>query len=361
MIYRLIITMGIVFAVITTLAQDNSLTVINRGNIETLGTALEIDFATAPDVAGEIASGWLRVSPDGLRVVTINLANDLLLWDTMSGELLDVYQVQAADGINANMLDAEWGDSSAWIHSIHTDGMGYQVAVYDLTTGEAQTISVPVPMGDMPVRVWTDNDPGMTWLEVTPGDSSQLPYVLQLDVTTGEIVQQLDSAPDTELDAIMRIGRMPAPLAVTSTEAGLAQLWNLEDGTQIGAVQVDGIPMFGHINGSAGRRLAWRDPASMGLNILDFESGVNQAVTVLNGTYYQALLLVPDASVIIGVNADLAPIVVAWDVATGELIDLGEYRTCGRTPDMVQISESGTTLVIGCDTGLDIWRIGSDM
>jgi hypothetical protein len=50
--------------------------------------------------------------------------------------------------------------------------------------------------------------------------------------------------------------------------------------------------------------------------------------------------------------------VVAWDVKTGERTILGEYRECNRPqPDMTRLSEDGTTLVIGCDTGLDIWRI----
>jgi hypothetical protein len=62
---------------------------------------------------------------------------------------------------------------------------------------------------------------------------------------------------------------------------------------------------------------------------------------------------------VIGVNIDLEPIIVAWDVASGERLDLGFYRECSRTPDMVQISEDGTTLAIGCDTGIDIWRVGA--
>ena len=61
----------------------------------------------------------------------------------------------------------------------------------------------------------------------------------------------------------------------------------------------------------------------------------------------------------LGVNIDLEPVVVAWDVASGKQTQLGTYRECSRTPDMVQVSEDGTTLVIGCDTGLDVWRIDS--
>ena len=70
------------------------------------------------------------------------------------------------------------------------------------------------------------------------------------------------------------------------------------------------------------------------------------------------LLLNSSASVIIGINVDLKPVVVAWNVVTGERIELGEYRSCDRQPDMVRLSVDDTTLVIGCDTGMDIWRVG---
>jgi hypothetical protein len=57
------------------------------------------------------------------------------------------------------------------------------------------------------------------------------------------------------------------------------------------------------------------------------------------------------------VDVDDEPVVVAWDVATGQQYHLGTYRQCNRPPDMARLSEDGTTLVIACDTGLDIWRV----
>jgi hypothetical protein len=80
-------------------------------------------------------------------------------------------------------------------------------------------------------------------------------------------------------------------------------------------------------------------------------------VAALDGAYAQAILLSPAADVILAVNLDLQPVVVAWDAATGTRYDLGEYRTCGRTPDMVRLSRDGSTLVIGCDTGFEWWRV----
>ena len=88
-----------------------------------------------------------------------------------------------------------------------------------------------------------------------------------------------------------------------------------------------------------------------------FETGNNRVVADIGGAYAQYHLLTADASAILVVNLDFAPEVFAWDVETGERHDLGEYRECERIPDKVALSADGTALVIGCDTGLDIWRV----
>lgn len=338
------------------IAQDY-FEIINHENVSRLESNLTIDFDDFVGDAGEIVSGWLRVSSDGQWIVSINRDNDLLVWNAVTGDLSARYRITGNDGLNANMLDVAWSDDNLTIHSLHTDGTAYTIGAYNLASDELISTVIPVITGDMPVRVWADINPDMTWVEVIPTNPSTLPYVLQLSLVDGHIQQQLVSAPEADRDAVMRIGRMPAPLAVTSTLDGLAQLWNLETGDLLTAVQVDDMPMFGHINGAAGRKLAWRDPASENLNLLDFELAENRLIAALDGVYYQALLVVPDGSVILGVNVDQAPIVRGWVVETGDMLELGAYRTCGRTPDMIQMSVDGTALVIGCDTGLDIWRI----
>ncbi len=339
----------------TTHAQDAD-PVITAANITQLQPAVQIDYATAPDDAGALESGWLRVSDDGSQVVTINRANDLLLWDTHTTALLDLYTIPGADGTNTNMLDIAWHPDSAAVHSLHTDGATYSVAAYNVVNAKLQIIQTPTA-DDRPVRVWPDADPALTWIEVMPADSSVVPYVMQLDMDSGEVIQQLDSAPEADPVSDARIGRMPAPLAVTASVDGLAQLWDLESGEQLSAVQVDSMPMFGHMNGASGRTLAWRDPMSEQLQLLDFTSGENALIAPLNGDYLQALLITPSEDVIVGVNVNAEPVIVAWRTADGERLSLGEYRDCTRTPDMVQISTDGTTLVIGCDTGLDVWRV----
>lgn len=80
-------------------------------------------------------------------------------------------------------------------------------------------------------------------------------------------------------------------------------------------------------------------------------------VARLDDDYINYILVSPEADVILGVHVGDEPIIAAWDVATGERTDLGAYRECSRTPDMARLSGDGTTVVVGCDTGLDIWRV----
>jgi hypothetical protein len=201
-----------------------------------------------------------------------------------------------------------------------------------------------------------------------PADSLVKPYILKLpsdpllelniqliEVNLNELETRL-VAPDTDPDAYLRIGRIEPPLAITVTETGLVKSWNLETGEVTATAELGEIPAMAAVN-AFGTQFAWRDAASTYLHLLDFETGINSVITSLGGTYLPFLLLSANADVIIGVNMGDEPNVVAWDVATGERIELGEYRTCNRQPDLVRLSRDGSTLVVGCDTGLDIWRI----
>jgi hypothetical protein len=140
----------------------------------------------------------------------------------------------------------------------------------------------------------------------------------------------------------------------------LVKRWNLEMDAPTATVELGSLPGVGQVNAS-GRYFVWGDAESTHLFLLDFETGENRLIAPLDGTYIPFLLLGVNADVAIGVNVGLEPTIVAWDTMTGERYDLGEYRTCNRQPDMVRLSRDGTTLVIGCDTGLDIWRITEDM
>ena len=212
---------------------------------------------------------------------------------------------------------------------------------------------------DSPISIWEDfttSLPPHYWLEVIPFDSAEDSYVIRLTYTEPDEIVKLPYAPATDSDAFVRIGRIPPPFAVTSSQEGVVKLWNLQTGEVTATAKVDSLPVFGQINAS-GSHLAWRNPDSQELHLLNFETGEDKLVANLDGEYIQFMFLTLDADVIIGVNVDFQPAVVAWDVASGQRYELGEYRECSRVPDMARLSKDGTTLVIGCDTGLDIWRI----
>ena len=163
-------------------------------------------------------------------------------------------------------------------------------------------------------------------------------------------------------NAVVRIGRIPLPYVVTSSLDGIVKLWNLDTGEIV--YEVDngtGEPsVFGNINADA-THLVWRDNANQTLYLLNFETGENREIAPLNGDYAQWYFLSNDASVIIAVNLGGEPNVVVWDTETGERTNLGNYRECDRPqPDMARLTEDGSTLIIGCDTGLDIWRINQE-
>jgi hypothetical protein len=117
----------------------------------------------------------------------------------------------------------------------------------------------------------------------------------------------------------------------------------------------NGPAVFGQINATA-EYFAWRDPQSDFLNLLDFNTSENLIIAELNRQYVQGYFVTLSGDTILGVNVDFEPIVVAWDVTTGNRIDLGYYRQCNRVPDLIRLSRDGGSLIIGCDTGLDIWR-----
>ncbi|MGB1287412.1 MAG: hypothetical protein ACPG7F_12815, partial [Aggregatilineales bacterium] len=124
----------------------------------------------------------------------------------------------------------------------------------------------------------------------------------------------------------------------------------------INSVQQPEIVPFGNINAAADT-LIWRDNANNILSALNFNTGDNQQITDLQGQYAQWLFITPAADLAFAINLEFEPLIIAWDVNTGTEIFRQPYRYCERLPDMARLSVDGTTLVIGCDTGLEIWRI----
>jgi WD40 repeat protein len=334
------------------LAQTDT-PVIDSENIDRLQSVRQIDFADLPNDA-VVDSGWFTLSPDGLYFAVVRRDGGLVVYDSMEGEIADTFTVTGENGQPATVLDARFDNTGERIVTINTDGEAFYVVVHPIGD-ETIRYEFPAEYG-MPVRVWFDDTDENVWLETMSADGSQYEIVNFPLIEDGEVMS-LPSAPEEDEESFVRIGRIPAPFAITSTQEGIVKLWDLETGEITHEVDLEAVPVFGRVNETTGEQLAWRDPESQSLNVLDFETGENTLVAELSGDYIQALMLTPLADVVLAVHIGDEPVVAAWDVETGDEIALGEYRECGRVPDMVQLSVDGTTLVIGCDAGVEVWQI----
>ncbi len=344
-------------------AQDET-RIITADNIRQLQSFRQVDFSDLPEGAGEIVNGWFVLSEDGNRLAAMNRQNSLLVWNEQV-DLLDSYFIEGADSLPNTVLDAVFSSDNRQIVSVHAEGGAYYVAYRSLD--EKSTTYFQFRTADLPLRIWLKET---VWLEVVLPRTAAEPYVVNLlpglppeslfnkELTDDEQIRLL-SGPENDNDSFLRVGRIEPPLAITVTRDNLVKRWNLQTGGVTATAQLNMLPGGGQVN-AAGTHFAWRDGESEALHLLDFETGEDRVVAQLGGQYIPFLFLSPAADVIIGVNVALEPVVVAWNVATGERIELGEYHTCNRQPDMVRLSQDGTTLVIGCDTGLDIWRIQAE-
>ena len=198
------------------------------------------------------------------------------------------------------------------------------------------------------------SDGNSLYLEVQI-DSELVVYQLDMSLT----IQSQFTIPSDTPQPLIRVGRIQLPIIVQTAFDGAIDIFDFD--RVVGEYEVVESPaVFGNVNVPL-THFAWSDPNSMYLNLLDLETGDNQIITELNGAYAQYYLLSHDASLVIAVNIGFTPNVIAWGTNTGERYDLGAYRACKRIPDKVKLSADGMTLVIGCDTGLDLWRIVDEM
>lgn len=355
---RWIIFIALFYAALPVAAQDSPVVTID--NLTALAPSAQIDFDNLPAEVGEVLSGGFALDPSGQWLAIRNRDNAVAIFTT-SGDLVDVYSIPGADGLPDTVLDSAFNRAGTLLASIVSDGATYTTAIR--LVDQQLTALQPFPLApDIPLRVWFDAEEPYYWLEVTPVDPGESAYLVRLPyVLPGIAALEVESvivpfAPDAEPDTFARFGRINAPYAVTATQAGGVTIWNLEQGEAIARAQVEGLPVFGGLNRDASA-LAWRDPSYTELHLLDLTTGEDRLVAPLDGTYINYILVTPPADVILGVHVGEESIVAAWDSATGERTDLGAYRDCTRTPDMARLSGNATVLVIGCDTGIDIWRV----
>lgn len=350
------------FGIFPAAAQDTSSPILDSANIRQLQSVAHIDFTDLPEEAGIVDKGWFATTSSGRYFAFISRDNAVTLWDFETGYLNTTVascgESQEAGGFIDGSFEPLLEDT---FYGVYLSGETSYVGYHRLD-GKNQPMAYCYLTG-IPIRTWV-SPIAQNWIEMFPKDPLDKPYVeylpaltlLLTDENIEILPQQKPSGPENDTDSFMRIGRIDPPLAITATKDALLKRWNLETGEVTATTQLDSLPAAGQVNAD-GTFFTWVDQKFESLHLLNFEMGEDQVIAPLGGTYIPFLLLSAKADVIIGVNVGLEPRISAWDVLTGERINLGEYRTCNRQPDMVRLSKDGSTLVIGCDTGLDIWRV----
>lgn len=310
-------------------AQDNE--IISAGNVGRLQSAQQIDYA---DFDANIEIGWF---------VANDTATEFIVFDNDS----NLYRV--ADDSDIVEMWRYIDESDEQLFAV-IDGTFAFEELYLLYTIDGDYWINNTPFMGEGVPLALDHDDNALYVE-TQIDSELVVYQLNESLT----IQSQFMIPSEPSQPIMRVGRLRLPIIVQSSFDGDIDIFYFD--SLVGQYKImDSMAVFGNINADT-THFAWSDPNSTYLNLLDLETGENKVIADLNGTYAQYYLLSHDASLIIAVNVDFVPNVIAWDTNTGERYDLGAYRDCERIPDKVELSADGTTLIIGCDTGLDLWQI----
>ncbi len=329
----------LIFPMMTQAQPEQS--IITAENVDRLQSDVTIDFALLNSFGWEIGAGIFVVNHDASIIMSFAKEGSnpplstAIVWDGRTGELIKGIQLES------NFYD----------RLLTPDGKTLLVAgeneviAYQLLDGARDKV-LEVEQSPV-VEVWLNQNQEVC-AEIFPLEGSFV-FCAGWDAP----LPLFDQNPDNS-----RIGRVPPPYAVTSTEQGEVRLWDMESNTVLTEAKVNDVAVFGAINASASH-LAWRNPESTELHLLDFATGTDKQIATLSGAFISYLLLAPQADVILGIDpVDARSEIIVWDTGTGEKSSLGKYRSCNRQqPDFAQLSPSGTALIIGCDTGLDVWRI----
>lgn len=344
--------------------QDNDLTpVITADNSDHLQSVQRLDFDA---FEATFAVGWFAATPNASHFLVLDDEQALYVLDRR-GDLTAI--MPPTDFVDA----VAFGDDHFAI--LTSDEIGYQVVYTDLIGTRRQ---VRVQTQAIPLAIWVtcpdtshltscyaniealQTDGSSVVMSVLP--LASLPNINETIILSEDAAQIRPYAPTSDTDAIVRIGRVALPYVVTSSADGIVTLWHNDDNSVLAEVdnQTGQAAVFGNINGDASH-LIWRDGESSYLHLLDFAAATNRRVAALNGAYVQWYFLSHDASVALGINYGDDPVIMAWHTQSGEAVNLGTYRPCSRPqPDMAHLSGDGRTLIIGCDTGLDIWQVSTE-
>ncbi len=318
---------------------------IDADNVTYLRPVLQVEFARL----GAFRSGWFALSADGNYLAVASTDGRVLV--LQEGEVVGAYQ-------RGTLHDAVFDGER--LLAVHSDADGtlellaydWQHDALDLLYRHDFADTVP----DLPIALWADAQ--AVYVEMLSRDFSRSDYLLRW-TWNAENAEVLPYVIATDPDAVVRVGRVPLPYVVTSSVDGVVKLWDLAQGVTLAEVdnRLGIAATFGNINAAA-THFAWRDNFSEQLYLLDWETGENRALAPLGGAYAQWYFLSADADVVLAVNLDGQPVVVAWAVKTGEKRVLGQHLACSRPqPDHARLSADGSTLAIGCDSGVQLWRI----
>jgi hypothetical protein len=353
-------------SVVDATAQEQS--PITDETIADLTPVRQIDFAGLIDPAGnplEVVNGWFALRPDGSLIALKSDDNQVVVVDA-EGNVQQVYAApldRAPGDLPATFIDAAFSPDGRWLVSAHTLGNDLYVVALSLD-GVFEPVEQVFPQAGYPTRVWISAS-NEIWLEMVP-DMSRVdprPYLLAAwalepcdSASCSDLPMEYPSGPDQDADSFVRVGRIRQDAAITVTQDFVAKRWDLVQGEVMATGQLNALPGMGALTPNQ-RYFAWRDNESQELRLLDFDTGADRLIAPLGGAYIPFLLLDPTADVIIGVHVAGADRVTAWLVQDGERLDLGRYRVCKRPPDLAALNLQGTQLVIGCDLGLEIWRV----
>lgn len=325
--------------------------IIDSSNLDQLQSVIQLDFTSVAALGLNVGSGIFVMNADATLLVSFAHEaghppmSTAVIWDGESGELRDTFPI--GENSYARALSSDGGRLAV----ATMDG----VRAFDLESGAGEAV-IETTSGPI-LAVWFDSE-GVICAETAPPIDSPA----QILCEDGRLPVPIFGGDSLDF---VRIGRVPPPLAVTGSESGRMRRWNLASGTITAEAEAGDVAIFGAVNVAgwpdspqSATHLAWRNPDSAALNLLDFQSGDNRLIVDLDGEFMAYLLLSRGADVIFGIDPLSARgSLWAWDVGTQNKVDLGEYRACSRQPDLASLSYDGTALVIGCETGVDIWRV----
>lgn len=320
---------------------------ITAATFDRLSMAGQLDFDSLPDDIS-VTAGWFRLHHTG-QYAALRAETSLVL--------VDLYHmtVVADYGTGLDLVDAAFTEDA--LLSLHFDGSRYQILRFDLVDERVLPIRAAADVWALgqPIRLWGQGDGERVWLEMLP--ERDTPLIIGVPAVSGLETLVLPSAPYADAAAIGRNARARPPAAIVLEADATVRRFDLETGADTGSITLPALPLFSRINDMGGDLIPLRVPTEATLYLGDFATGQAEPLAVLEAEP-TAMMVNPAGDVVLGVGLDDDPVVVAWEVATGEQTTLGIYREdCTRLPDMVRLSGDGTTLVIGCDAGLETWRI----